>query len=81
MSGRMANATTDRAQFVFKATQYGDEDHTAWIVTEPRRDGLKILGKNGFIGFDLRPGTTFEQARQIAEYLNHHIDSITCTLG
>jgi hypothetical protein len=49
----MANATTDRAQFISKATQYG---------------------------FDLKPGTTFEQARQIAEYLNQNIDSITRTL-
>lgn len=76
----MRNATTDRAQFVFKATQYGDKEHTPWIMTEPRTESLKILGKNGFIGFDLIPGTTFEQALQIAEYLNHHIDSITCTL-
>jgi hypothetical protein len=76
----MPNATTDRAQFIFRATQYGDKEHTAWIITEPRTERLKILGRDGFIGFDLKSGTTFEQARLIAEYLNQHIDSITCTL-
>ncbi len=76
----MTNVTTDRAQFVFKVTEYGDEEHTPWIMTEPRTANLKILGKGGFIGFDLRPGTTFEQARQVAEYLDRHIECITCTL-
>lgn len=76
----MTEATTDSAQVVFKATQYGDKEHTPWIVTEPRMERLKILGNAGFIGFDLRPGTTFEKARQIAEYLNEHIAAINCTL-
>jgi hypothetical protein len=50
-------------------------------MTDPLRaeDRLKPLG-SGFVGFDLKTGTTYEQARQIAEYLNNHIDCITCTV-
>jgi hypothetical protein len=50
-------------------------------MTDPLRasDRLQVLGKNGFIGFDLKPGTTHEQARQIAEYLDDNIDFITFT--
>ena len=51
-------------------------------MTDPLRDTdrLKILGKHGFIGFELKPGTTMEEAERIAEYLDKHIDFITCTL-
>ena len=53
-----------------------------WIMTDPYHpeDRLKVLGESGFLGFDLKPGTTYEQAQQIAKYLNDHLDSISCTL-
>ena len=73
-------ATTDRARFLFKVAEYGGPDYTPWIMTEPHSDRLKVLGTDGFIGFDLKPGTTFDQAREIAQYLNQHIECITCTL-
>ncbi len=74
----MAN-DTERGHYSFRVAEYGDE--TPWIMTDPLResDRLKILGDTGFIGFDLKAGTTYEQARQIAEYLKAHIDSIICT--
>jgi hypothetical protein len=35
---------------------------------------------NAFLGFDLRKGTTYDEARKIAEYLNAHIEMVTCTV-
>ena len=50
-------------------------------MTDPyyNEDRLKPLGK-GFIGFDLKPGTSIEQAEEIAAYFNEYIDQITCTV-
>jgi hypothetical protein len=73
-------ATTQRGRYRFKVAEYGGE-HTPWIMTEPvdARDRLPVLGE-GFIGFDLTPGTTFEQAKIVAQYLSEHLDGISCTL-
>lgn len=73
-------ANTERGHYSFRVAEYADG--TPWIMTDPlwETDRLKILGKHGFIGFDLKQGTTYEQARQVAEYLDNHIDSITCTV-
>jgi hypothetical protein len=73
-------AQTQRGHFLFRVSEYGDG--TPWISTEPYRteDRLKVLGDGGFIGFDLKPGTTIQQAGQIAEYLNDHLDCVNCAL-
>jgi hypothetical protein len=78
----MENSTdseTQRGRHQFRVTNYADR--TPWIMTDPLEQGdvLKVL-RNGFIGFDLRPGTTQAQAEQIAQFLNDHIEYITCTL-
>lgn len=31
------------------------------------------------LGFDLKPGTTFEQAQQIAKYLDDNLEEFTFT--
>jgi hypothetical protein len=71
---------TERGQYSFRVADY--EDGTPWIMTDPLRasDRLPALGKHGFIGFELKPGTTHEQSGQIAEYLDENIRYITCTL-
>lgn len=73
-------AETQRGRFFFKVAEFGDG--TPWIMTEPYypEDRLPALGKDGFVGFDLKPGTTHQQAKDIAEFLNKHIESITCTI-
>lgn len=70
---------TDRGKFLFRVAEYSGG--VPWIMTDPfhTKDRLPIL-KGGFIGFDLKPGTTIEQAEQVARYLNDHIESITTTL-
>lgn len=72
--------TTDRGHFSFRVAVYGDG--TPWIMTDPltESDRIKALGRNGFIGFDLKPGTSHEEAQRIAQYLNEHVEFITCTL-
>ncbi len=50
-------------------------------MTDPQwpEDRLKVLGQ-GFVGFDLKPGTSYEQAQQVARFMNDHIEYITVTL-
>jgi hypothetical protein len=73
-------ATIERGRYQFRVAEFHDGE--PWIMTDPMKteDRLSALGKNGFIGFDLKPGTTYKEAEKIAEYLNEHIASITCTL-
>jgi hypothetical protein len=71
---------TQRGRFHFRVTVYADG--TPWIMTDPLHAGdrLNILGDAGFIGFDLRAGTTGQEAEQVARFLNEHVEYITCTL-
>jgi hypothetical protein len=71
-------AKTEYARFVFAVKEFGDEDHTPWIMCEPYDGGLKTLG-DGFLGFRLREGTDIKQAEEIAKYLNDRIDAISFT--
>ena len=70
---------TQRGRFRFRVAEYADG--TPWIMTDPLwpQDRLKILGQ-GFVGFDLKPGTSYEQAEKIAHFMNEHIEYITATL-
>jgi hypothetical protein len=69
---------TQRGRYQFRLTNYSDR--TPWIMTDPleEKDRLKVFG-NGFIGFDLKPGTTQEEAHRIALFLGEHIGYITFT--
>ena len=55
---------TDRADFTFVAKEY--HQRTPWIAAEQLAGDKLVLP--GLIGFDLAPGTTFEQAKEIADY-------------
>ena len=68
---------TNRANYVFCVKEY-DQDSPPWIMLESQDGNIPIL-QNGIIGFDLRPGTTFQQAQEIASYLNSHIECLTHT--
>jgi hypothetical protein len=49
-------------------------------MLEPRRDDLKVLKlQQSFLGFDLHPETSLEEARKIADYFNRHVLTVTCT--
>ena len=60
---------TDRADFTFVAKEY--HQRTPWIAAEQLPGDKLVLP--GLIGFDLAPGTTFEQAKEIADYMRKHI--------
>jgi hypothetical protein len=53
-------------------------DGTPWIVLERRGHGLDIIG-DGFIGFDLREGTSLQEAEKLAEFLRQNIRSVSYT--
>jgi hypothetical protein len=56
---------TDRAVFDFRAKEFASGTpyiHAAWL------SGPEIL--DGTLGFDLVKGTTLDQAKEIAAYLN-----------
>ena len=73
------DSETQRGRYHFRVTAYADG--IPWIMTDPlyQGDRLKFLGQHGFIGFDLKAGTTGERAEQIAEFLNKHIEYLTFT--
>ena len=47
-------------------------------MLEPRYGNLPIL-ENGFLGLDLRPGTSLEEARELAKLLNQRVHIVAHT--
>jgi hypothetical protein len=73
----MSDATTARADYLFKVSEYADG--TPWIFLELRREpNLPVLG-DGFLGMGLRPGTSLEEAKRIAHFLNENITHMSAT--
>lgn len=70
-------AKTEHAQCIFAVKEY--DDGTPWIMVEPRRAPDNSLFTNGFIGLTLRPGVSFEQAKEIARELNENFEGISYT--
>jgi hypothetical protein len=69
-------AKTDHTRCTFTIKEHGDG--TPWIMIEQYAPGIPAL-KNGFIGLTLRPGVTFEQAKEIARELNENFEGISYT--
>ena len=67
---------TDRASYVFTVKEYADG--TPWIMLETLRDDLELL-KDGFLGFDLPKGTSFDKAKEIAKYMRDNLGDMTYT--
>ena len=66
----------ERAKYVFRVKEEPGE--AIFILPEPLHESLKVAG-NGFLQFDLTPGTTFTQAEEIAHFLNENIATIAYT--
>ena len=66
---------TDRQDVTFVVKE-GPEGEAS-IVAEPE---FEIAGFSGLVGFDLQPGTSLEQARQVAELMRTHIRGICVTV-
>ena len=72
-------ARTERGDFLFKVSIYGDKGYSPFISTEPRRITTSLVGKDGFVAFDLKT-KDFEEAERIADFLNEHIERIAFTI-
>jgi hypothetical protein len=70
-------ATTRRAEYRFRVKELAEG--RVWIMLELfRGDNLPCMG-DGFFGFDLKEGTTYEQATEVCKVLNANIVSISHT--
>jgi hypothetical protein len=72
----MTQSKTERANYVFGVKEYGDG--TPWIMLESSGKGLEVLG-NGFVGFELREGTSLRDAEALADTLRRNVTTITYT--
>ena len=70
----MSNTESTEYKLTVKESGTGEP----WLMFEPMRSSLQILG-NGFLGFRLEPGTTYEKAQEIATYINKNVQSVTYT--
>jgi hypothetical protein len=64
---------TQCADFIFVVKEY--HDGRPWIAFEPGSQGLTSI--KGSLGFDLKDGTTLEQAHEVARLLRQHIKALT----
>ncbi len=72
-----AGVEPQRGQYRYTVKE--KEDGTPWIAGEPSGRPLKIIGTKGNdlgIGFTLRPDMTYQQAQEVAEYMNKWIVDI-----
>jgi hypothetical protein len=68
---------TERAQYVFTVKEH--DGGAPWLMLDLlRRPDIEIL-KHQMIGLDLRPGTTLEDAKELASILNAKVSHLTCT--
>ncbi len=64
---------TERVRMSFKLKEFPDGQPR--ICLEPVQEDLIVLA-NGFLGFDLPPGTTIEKAKKIAGFLEENIANV-----
>lgn len=69
-------AKTERSKYRFTVKEFGDG--TPWIMLEPDGQDLACLG-DGFLGLDLKPGHTLDDAQEVASFLNKHITTMAYT--
>ena len=89
-------ATNRRARYLFRVSEYsaevreGEQPGTLRIAPVPfictdhrgECEGFEPPLENGGFVFDLRPGTTMEQAKELADLLNRRVESLgTLTFG
>ena len=60
------------AEFLFVVRKR--EDNTPWIALQPKHTGFEEIA--GEFGLDLYRGTSLEEAKQLARFLNGNIKAI-----
>jgi len=73
----MEKASTARAKSYFRAVEYGDG--TPWIICEPQGPEKIEALSDGFIGFDLAPGTRLKEAEELARTLRRIVTDVSVT--
>lgn len=66
---------TKRAQPIFTVKQYVSREPWICIEYATAEDGMS----NDLFGFDVKPGTSFQRAEEIARYLNENLGDFTFT--
>jgi hypothetical protein len=66
---------TERGDFKFTVKE--SSDGTPWIAAEPSEKLLAAIP--GQLGFELKAGTSYEEAKSVAAFLNTHVAAITHT--
>ncbi len=64
----------ESAEFVFVVRL--SEDGAPWVALQAKAEGFASF--RGEIGLDLYRGTSLEEAKQLARFLNSNIKSVTC---
>lgn len=67
---------TERARYTFTVKEHGDG--TPFVMLESDWENLRLL-ERGFLSFDLPEGTSYEQAQEIAGFMNRHLHSLAYT--
>ena len=65
--------TTERAPFDFRVKQF--PSGAPWIVAEQISGDMPSL--RGLLGFDLEPGTTLQEAGELASHMRKHIRGLS----
>ncbi|MET4483702.1 hypothetical protein [Bradyrhizobium sp. F1.13.3] len=69
-------ATTKRARPHFRVGEFANGQ--AWIIMENfDGDNLALFEKT--VGFDLRPGTSYEEAQRIASFLKENLVTVNAS--
>jgi len=72
----MTQSKTERATYVFAVKEFGDGE--PWIMLERSGKGLDVLG-NGFVGLELREGTSLKEAEALADTLRRNVSALAYT--
>ena len=73
----MTQARTEHGQFRFTVKEC--EDGTPYITAEPLR-GLITAFKDADVGFGLPAGSTLDQAKRVADFMNQNLPSMFLTV-
>ena len=66
----------ESAEFLFAVRLR--EDGAPWVALQPKHEGFATF--KGEIGLDLYRGTSLEEAKQLARFLNSNIKSVSYRL-
>ena len=66
---------TERGEFRFTVKEAADG--RPWIAAEPA--GKSLVTLPGLLAFELSPGTTYDDAKTVASFMNLHIAGINHT--